>query len=139
MATEEAHAHSHGVDDHHPHVSPISILLGVYAVLIFLTALTVAVTWVDLGPANIWIALGVAVVKAGVVAMFYMHLKYENPFFGQVLIASIFFVALFIGVAMLDSREYKPTINAADEAKATAAASATSPAAVSTATTNDAP
>jgi len=125
MATEEAHAHSHGVDDHHPHVSSIPILVGVYALLIFLTALTVAVTWVDLGPLNIWVALGVAVVKAGFVAMYYMHLKYENPFFGQVLIASIFFVALFIGVALLDSREYKDAVSAADEAKAAAAAPAT--------------
>jgi len=104
----------------HAHVTSISTLLGVFAMLMALTLVTVAATWIDLGPFNVWVAVLIAAVKGAVVALWYMHVKYDNPFFGQVLIASIFFVALFIGIALLDTYEYRPTIEAEDAANATA-------------------
>ena len=108
----------HGDEHHgeHGHVSSVGQLVGIFAVLMALTFLTVAATWIDLGPANVWIALFVAAVKAGVVAMWYMHLKYDNPFFGQILIASMFFLALFIGISLMDTFEYRPKIQAQDTA-----------------------
>ena len=96
----------HHDDDHHEHVSSIPLLIGIYVILLFFTFLTIAVTWVDLGPFNVWIALFVAAIKVSLVAAFYMHLKYENQFFGQILIASIFFVSVMIGIILMDSRAY---------------------------------
>lgn len=101
--------HSH--DAYHAHVVPPRILIAVFAGLMVLTFLTVAATWVDLGPVNIWLALGIAVVKAGLVAMYFMHLRWDSPFNGIILIGAMFFVALFIGIAILDSREYAPNYN----------------------------
>ena len=72
-----------------------------------LTILTVAATWVDLGPFNIWLALLIAVIKGGLVAMYFMHLRWDSPFNGVVLIASLFFVALFLGITILDTEEYR--------------------------------
>lgn len=92
---------------HEPHAVPVKVLLSVFAGLLLLTVLTVAVTGVDLGAMNIWVALLIAVAKAGLVAMYFMHLRYDSPFHGVVLIAALFFVAVFIGIALLDTQQYQ--------------------------------
>jgi cytochrome c oxidase subunit 4 len=92
------------------HAVPRRILLTVYGILVILTGVTWAVSRVDLGQANIWIALGVAVIKASLVALYFMHLRWDSPFNGIVLIAAFFFVALFIGISMLDSHTYHPVL-----------------------------
>jgi cytochrome c oxidase subunit 4 len=92
------------------HAVPVRLLVGVYALLVCLTVVTVAVAHFDLGTANIWIALFVAVVKGGLVVMYFMHLRWDSPFNGVVLIAAFFFVALFIGIAVLDTKEYQPNL-----------------------------
>ena len=103
MATHAAHDHA----EPHVHAVPLGVLVATFATLMFLTAVTVMATWVDLGQFNIWLALLIAVVKAGLVAMYFMHLRWDSPFNGIILIASLFFVALFVGIAVLDAREYK--------------------------------
>ena len=92
------------------HAVPKRVLLGVFGLLCVLTAITVGVSYIDLGPANIWIALFVAVIKGSLVVMYFMHLRWDSPFNGVILIAAMFFVSLFIGVAMLDSKEYQPNL-----------------------------
>ena len=100
----------HGDGSAHVHVVPPSLLLGVYGVLVVLTVLTVAVTLIPaglLGSFSVWVALAIAVVKAGFVAFYFMHLRWDSPFNGIVLLISLFFVALFIGIAVLDTKEYQ--------------------------------
>ena len=102
--------HDH-VDGHAAHTHAVApwILLTVFAALLVLTFATVAVTWVDLGrTANVWVALVIAVVKAGLVALFFMHLFWDSKFNFVVLVAALFFVALFIGITVLDTKEYHP-------------------------------
>jgi cytochrome c oxidase subunit 4 len=95
------------------HAVPRRVLLTVYFTLLVLTGVTWGVSRVDLGQANIWIALGIAFVKASIVALYFMHLRWDSPFNGIVIIAAFFFVALFIGISMLDTHTYhaalKPT------------------------------
>jgi cytochrome c oxidase subunit 4 len=100
----------HGADDLHVHVMPIRILVTAFAILMGLTFLTVAVTWFDLGAANLLIALLVAVAKAGVVALYFMHLRYDKPFLGVVLITALLMVALFISIALMDTTAYQPDV-----------------------------
>ena len=95
----------------HVHVVPPSLLLAVYGVLLVLTVITVWVTKFELGDFNIWVALAVALIKAGVVALYFMHLRWDSPFNAICLIAALFFVCIFIGIAVLDSREYKVNYN----------------------------
>jgi cytochrome c oxidase subunit 4 len=91
----------------HVHVVPPRILLSVFAVLLVLTFITVAVTWVDFGrTANVWIALTIAAVKSAFVALYFMHLRWDSPFNSVILIAALFFVALLIGIIVLDTSEY---------------------------------
>ena len=61
----------------------------------------------ELGNFNVWLALAIALVKAGVVALYFMHLRWDSPFNALTLIAALFFVMIFIGITVLDSKEYK--------------------------------
>lgn len=108
MADAHATDAAHHDDDHTlAHPVPLRLLLTVFAALMILTFITVAATWIDLGQFNIWLALLIAVIKAGLVAMYFMHLRWDSPFNGIVLIVSLFFVALFVGSVILDAKEYK--------------------------------
>src|SRR4051812_449759 len=89
------------------HAVPRRILLGVYLALMILTVITVSVSQVDLGQFNIWVALLVAAIKGSLVALFFMHLRWDSPFNGLILVAALFFVALFIGIALLDAHSYQ--------------------------------
>jgi cytochrome c oxidase subunit 4 len=91
----------------HVHIVPPSVLLAVYGVLVLATIATVAVTLVDLGFLNIWAALAIAVFKAALVILYFMHLRYDSLFNGIILIAAIGFVMVFIGVTLMDTAEYK--------------------------------
>jgi cytochrome c oxidase subunit 4 len=98
------------VDTHEARTHAVApwILLSVFGALLVLTVATVTVTWIDLGrTANVWIALGIAVAKAALVALFFMHLYWDSKFNFLVLVASLFFVALFIGIVTLDTKEYQ--------------------------------
>jgi len=106
--TGVSHAPDNG--EHPPHVVSVSLLFGVYGILLVFTAITVVVSRIDLGNANIWVALFVAVIKGTLVALYFMHLRWDSPFNAIALVAAFFFVALFIGLAMLDTHSYQPII-----------------------------
>lgn len=102
----------HGHDEQVGHIVPPRVLIATALGLLVLTVVTVAVAGVDfrdydMPELNIWVALGVAAVKASLVALFFMHLRWDRPFNGIVFVLSIAFVALFIGFAMRDSFAYQ--------------------------------
>ena len=92
------------------HVVRLQVLIGVIAALLVLTFVTVAATWFDFGALNLWVALGIAVVKASLVGLFFMHLKYDKPFNAVILIVSLALVGLFIALALTDTRQYGPNV-----------------------------
>lgn len=98
--------------DAKPHVLSPSVLLGTFGALLAFTALTVLAGRMDLGGANVVIALGIAAVKAAIVALFFMHLKYENRFNVVVLVGSLFFAVLLAKFVVFDTTQYQPSIRA---------------------------
>ncbi len=88
-------------DDHH--ILPKATLFQVFGGLIVLTALTVAVAYVDLGPLDVPVAIGIATAKAVLVVMFFMALKYDNPVNALTFTIGIIMVVVFIGITMLDT------------------------------------
>ncbi len=100
-ATENTHEGNGG------HVVSAQILLRVWGALLVLTVVTVAATWVDLGSFNLALALLIATVKATLVALYFMHLRYDRPVNSLILGASILFLAIFIGIALMDTMEYQ--------------------------------
>lgn len=92
------------------HVMPIPILLAVFAALIVGTIATVAAAYVDLGELNLLIALGIATAKASLVAVYFMHLRYDNPFHALIFCIALAFLALFLMLTLLDTSQYRPEI-----------------------------
>ena len=90
------------------------LLIGTGLALLVLTWVTVAVAGIDLGEANIWVALGIAVLKGTLVAMIFMHLRWDRPFNGIIFVAALAFVTLFIALALTDTAEYQADLHPGD-------------------------
>ncbi len=88
---------------HTHHILPLKVYLSVGAALIVLTAITVAVSQFNFGPYNLLVAMLVAAAKATLVALFFMHLKYDNKFYMTIFVASVVFLAVFIILTMFDT------------------------------------
>lgn len=110
---QDNHA-DHGHGEHEHHSVSWQLLTVVFLALMVLTVLTVAAINVDLGPLNIVVALGIALVKAILVVLIFMHIWWDRAFHGLLIAASLGFVALFIGFTMIDTWQYEPTIQAQD-------------------------
>jgi cytochrome c oxidase subunit IV len=95
-------AHAHHADLGHEHVSSLGMYFGIFATLMALTAVTVAVAWVDLGSLNIVVALAVAVFKASLVVLYFMHLKYSSKLTWIVVGAGVFWLAILLAMTMAD-------------------------------------
>lgn len=102
--------HGHGEHGYHVHVVPPAVLISVFAALIVLTVITVAVAQFDFGDLNIVVAIGIAAIKGSLVALYFMHMKYDRPFNALVFVVSLGFVALLIAVSLMDSFAYKPDL-----------------------------
>jgi len=61
------------------------------------------VSFVHLGPFNLVVAVGIATVKAMLVALFFMHLYYDNKLFMGVFLSALAFLGIFIILTMFDT------------------------------------
>jgi cytochrome c oxidase subunit 4 len=92
------------------HISTDKTLLGVFGALLLLTVLTVGVHYIHIpGPWSIIVAMGIAIFKATLVALFFMHLYWDERFNSMLLIASLAFFALLVGFTLLDTL-FRPEI-----------------------------
>ena len=92
------------------HVVPLGVLAAVFAALCLLTGLTVAAASVDLGNLNLYVALAIAGLKASLVVLYFMHLRYDRPFNMVVFLGCLGFVVLFISIVLTDTRAYSPSL-----------------------------
>lgn len=103
---------AHHDDDHHgiSHVASLKVLLGTGGTLLVLTLVTVLATKVDFGAnINLALAMFIAVTKATLVILFFMHLKYDRLFHTVVFISAILAASLFVGFTLMDSNQYQQT------------------------------
>jgi len=103
-------------DDHHDddhgisHVASIKVLIGTGGTLLLLTIVTVLATKIDFGAnINLAIAMAIAVLKASLVILFFMHLKYDKLFHSVVFVSAILAASLFVGFTLMDSSQYQQT------------------------------
>jgi cytochrome c oxidase subunit 4 len=105
--------HSHGLS----HIASPKVLLGTFGALMVLTILTVAATGIDLGTnMNLMLAMVIAVIKAGLVCLFFMHLKYDRTLYVVAFLTALLFALLFVSFALMDSSEYQDDIIWVEEA-----------------------
>jgi cytochrome c oxidase subunit 4 len=82
--------------------SGIRTYIVVWGALVVLTAVTVAVSYVHLGMMNVVVALLIASVKASLVALFFMHLRYESRLVWGFALTPLFFLFLIIAGTLSD-------------------------------------
>jgi cytochrome c oxidase subunit 4 len=85
------------------HVPPARTYFLVFVALLFLTGLTTGVAFMDLGPGNTVAALGIAFCKASLVALFFMHLRWSQPLVRIVMLASLLWLSILIGLTLGDA------------------------------------
>ena len=84
------------------HVSPIKLYIGIFLTLMALTAVTIMVAYVNLGPWNKAVALGIASFKATLVVLYFMHVKYASRMTQLVVVTGFFFLAILLSLTMVD-------------------------------------
>jgi cytochrome c oxidase subunit IV len=92
-------------------VVPVKTYVGIFVALLLLTGLTTGVAFIDLGAElNTIVALTIAVVKALLVILFFMHVKYSSNLTKLVIIAGFFFLAILVAMTLADelTRSWSP-------------------------------
>ena len=108
-------AHDHDKHDDHDdhglaHVATIKTLVSTGGTLLVLTLVTVLATKVDFGAnINLGIAMVIAVTKATLVILFFMHLRYDRLFHSVVFVSALLAASLFVGFTLMDTGEYQHT------------------------------
>jgi cytochrome c oxidase subunit 4 len=84
------------------HVAPKSLYYTIFAALIFGTALTVAVAFVDMGAMNNVAMLAIAIAKATLVVLFFMHVRWGTRLTWVVAASGFFWLLILFGLTMQD-------------------------------------
>jgi cytochrome c oxidase subunit 4 len=84
------------------HILPTRVYYTIFAILIFCTYLTVQAAFIDMGVFNTVVALTIAVFKATIVVLFFMHVKYSPKLTWLVVIGSIFWLGILLVMTLGD-------------------------------------
>ena len=84
------------------HILPKRVYYTIFAILLFCTYLTVQIAFIDLGAWNTVAALTIAVFKAALVVLFFMHVKYSTKLTWAVVLGGIFWLGILLALTMSD-------------------------------------
>ena len=84
------------------HIVPAKLYVTIWAILMAMTITTVLVSRVEIGPFNVVVALVIATIKATLVVLFFMHLRYSPKLTMATVVAAMFFLFLLLGLTMTD-------------------------------------
>ena len=76
------------------HIVPAKLYVTIWAILMAMTITTVLVARADIGPFNVVVALVIATIKATLVVLFFMHLRYSPKLTMATVVAAMFFLFL---------------------------------------------
>jgi len=108
-AAPETHPASVPHEEHHG--PTVKMYFAIFGALCVLTVVTVLAARFDFAPmlgasmggfVNNAVALGIAVTKASLVVLFFMHVKYENKLVGLAVVASVIWLAFLILITVSD-------------------------------------
>ena len=66
-----------------------------------------AAATIDTGAWEVWLSIGIATVKAVLVALYFMHLRYDRSFNSVVFLAALLCLALFLVLTLADADVYR--------------------------------
>jgi cytochrome c oxidase subunit 4 len=85
------------------HIVPVRTYISIWLTLLVLTGLTAGVAFVNLGPFNTVVALVIATLKALLVVLIFMHVKYASDRLTKVvLVSALFWLLLLLGLSLAD-------------------------------------
>jgi cytochrome c oxidase subunit IV len=86
----------------HEHVVPKSTYYVIFIALMVLTAVTVGAAKLHFGQLNFVIAIAIAITKASLVVLFFMHVKYSSPLVKITVGAGVFWLVILLSMIMMD-------------------------------------
>ncbi len=84
------------------HILPVRLYLFVFGALMLFTATTIGVSFVNLGPLNTVVALGIAAIKATLVILFFMHVRYSSRLIWLFSVVGFLWLAILITLTASD-------------------------------------
>jgi cytochrome c oxidase subunit 4 len=95
------------------HIVSRTVYLTIFIVLMVLTGLTVFVATIDLGPFNAIVALSIAVFKATLVVLYFMHVRYSSRLTWVFVTAGFFWMGILVVLTLSDyfSRSWTPIVS----------------------------
>lgn len=102
------HGHSHGV---HSHISSTTMYVTIFILLMICTVLTYAVSRIDLGSMNFVVAIGIAIFKATLVILYFMHVKWSPMLTKLAVVVAVGFLGILLLLTAADygSRSWMET------------------------------
>lgn len=99
-----AGAHGHVQADAHAAHAPVpnATFVLVWVGLVLLTAVTVTASVLFPGKVGIGVAMVVTPVKAALILLWFMHLKYEKPVFKVMFLSAMLILAIVMGLTFFD-------------------------------------
>ena len=113
---ERAHGRDEGAagydraehDEGEHHGPGLGVYFGVFGALLVLTGVTVAAAFTDLGHFSALVAVGIAAVKATMVVLYFMHVRYSTRLIGLYAASGFLFVAILLGITMSEVADRRP-------------------------------
>jgi cytochrome c oxidase subunit 4 len=90
------------MSEHAEHIVSPRIYLAVFAALLVLTFATVQAASYDLGTMNVVVALAIAITKATLVVLYFMHVRYSSRLTWLVVASGFVWLAILIGITVSD-------------------------------------
>jgi cytochrome c oxidase subunit 4 len=84
------------------HIVSKKLYYVIFGALMVLTFLTVWVATIDLGPLNTPVALAIAVTKAVLVVLYFMHVRYSSRLTWVVVAGGFLWLIIMVGLTMSD-------------------------------------
>jgi cytochrome c oxidase subunit 4 len=84
------------------HIDSVGTYVKILVALLFLTGLTTAVAYVDLGAFSTVVALSIAVVKMLLVSLFFMHVRHSTKLTKLVVVGGAMWLGILLLLTMTD-------------------------------------
>ncbi|HUP02589.1 MAG TPA: cytochrome C oxidase subunit IV family protein [Bryobacteraceae bacterium] len=90
------------MSDPQHHVDSVKTYAIVWIALLIATVVTTEVSYVDLGSLNVVVALGIAVCKMLLVALFFMHIRHSTKLTRVVVVGGLLWLGILISMTLTD-------------------------------------
>ena len=90
------------MEKQHHHVVPVGVYIAIFLSLMVLTGLTIFASSKDFGPGNTIIAVSIAMIKATLVVLYFMHVRYSDNVVRIVVFAGFLWLGVLIFLTLSD-------------------------------------